>query len=66
MQVVVAGRLGTTFSYQDGKTLWERARHKETFHVVDGAGHYELYDMPEYVTDAMNRLAPFYRKHLNA
>ena len=66
LQVVVAGRLGTTFSYQDGKTLWERARHKETFHVVDGAGHYELYDMPEYVTDAMNRLAPFYRKHLNA
>lgn len=66
LQVIVGGRLGTTFSYQDGKTLWERARHKEAFHIVDGAGHYELYDTPEYVTDAMNRLSSFYRKHLNA
>lgn len=64
VQVVVGGRLGTTFSYQDGKTLWERARHKEDFHVVDGAGHYELYDTPDYVARAMSRLAPFYRKHL--
>lgn len=64
LQVVVGGRLGTTFSYQDGKTLWERARHKEDFYVVEGAGHYELYDTPEYVAQAMSRLAPFYKKHL--
>jgi fermentation-respiration switch protein FrsA (DUF1100 family) len=66
LQVVVGGRLGTTFSYQDGKTLWEQARHKEAFHVIDGAGHYELYDTPEYVTEAMDRLASFYRKYLGA
>lgn len=66
LQVIVGGRLGTTFSYEDGKTLWERARFKEDFCVIEGAGHYELYDTPEYVAQAINKLVPFYRKHMKA
>jgi uncharacterized protein len=58
------GRLGTTFSYQDGKTLWELARNKEDFVVVEGAGHHALYDTPEYVNEAMARLASFYGKRI--
>jgi uncharacterized protein len=64
LQVVVGGRLGTTFSYQDGKTIWELARNKEDFVVVEGAGLYALYDTPEHITEAMTRLAPFYGKHI--
>ena len=64
LQVVVGGRLGTTFSYSDGKTLWERARNKQDFFVVEGAGHYDLYDTPAYVAEAMGRLIPFYWKYL--
>ena len=66
LQVIVGGRLGSTFSYEDGKTLWARARFKEDFCVIDGAGHYELYDTPEYVSQAIDRLVPFYRKHTKA
>lgn len=66
LQVIVGGRLGTTFSYEDGKTLWERARFKENFCVVEGAGHYEMYDTPEYVAQAVDTLVSFYRKHLGS
>ena len=32
--------------------------------VVEGAGHYDMYDRPEYVDPAVERLAAFYREHL--
>lgn len=64
IQVIVGGRLGTTFSFDDGKLLWERARHKEDFCVIEGAGHYDMYDVPQYVDQAVERLSGFYRKHL--
>lgn len=53
MQVIVAGRLGTTFSFGDGKVLQEKARNAEDFFVVEGAGHYEMYDTPGYVDQAV-------------
>ena len=65
VQIVVGGRFGTTFSYEDGKTLFERARNAEDFFVVDGAGHYDMYDKAEYVDQAINRLAQFYLRHLS-
>ena len=64
VQVVVAGRLGTTFSFEDGKTLFGRAPNAEDFFVVEGAGHYEMYDKEPYVGQAVERLAPFFNKHL--
>ena len=36
VQIVVGGRFGTTFSYEDGKMLFERARNAEDFFVVGG------------------------------
>ena len=65
IQVVVGARLGTTFSFEDGKTLFERALTKKDFFVVEGAGHYDLYDKDEYVDQAIERLDCFYRKHLS-
>lgn len=64
LQVIVGGRLGTTFSYEDGLQLWERAANPKDFLVVDGAGHYEMYDEPQYVDQAVERLDLFYTEHL--
>ena len=34
--------------------------------IVEGAGHYEMYDVPDYVDQAVERLADFYHQHLPA
>ena len=65
LQVIVGGRIGTTGSFEDGHQLWERARNKEDLFVVDGAGHYEMYDDPRYVDPAVERLHGFYARHLS-
>ena len=64
LQVIVGGRLGTTFSFEDGKTLFERSTNKEDLLVIDGAGHYDLYDKDDYVDQAVDKLGTFFRKHL--
>lgn len=65
IQVIVGRRLGTTFSFEDGKTLFERAPNKKDMFVVEGAGHYDLYDKDEYVDQAVERLDGFYKEHLS-
>lgn len=64
LQVIVGGRRGSTESYEDGLLLWERARNKEGLIVIDGAGHYDMYDKPTYVDQAVDRLEGFYREYL--
>ena len=65
IQVIVGGRRGATDSFEDGKTLFELAPTTEKdFFVVEGAGHYDMYHKPEYVNQAIDRLASFYSKHL--
>ena len=64
LQVIVGGRLGSTGSFDDGKRLWELASNKKDFFVIEGAGHYELYDTPQYVDQAVDRLGGFYKTHL--
>lgn len=65
LQVIVGGRLGTTFSYADGLALWEKAPNAKDFHVVEGAGHYEMYDEPAYVQEAVEVLDTFYKGTLS-
>jgi fermentation-respiration switch protein FrsA (DUF1100 family) len=60
LQVVLAGRLGNTGSYESGMQLWKLAPNPVDLMVIEEAGHYELYDEPEYVDAAVNRLADFY------
>jgi len=57
VQIIVGGKLGTTFSYEASKSLWERARNRRDFVVIDGADHYDLYDKPQYVDPAVASLA---------
>ena len=64
IQVIVAGRRGTTGSFEAGKALFDSAPTRKGFFVIDGAGHYDLYHVPEYVDQAIARLTPFYDEHL--
>ncbi|MFG1926465.1 alpha/beta hydrolase [Cryptosporangium sp. NPDC048952] len=64
LQVIIAGRKGVTRQYETGMRLWEIAPNPVDLMVVDGAGHYEMYDEPRYVDPAVERLAAFYRDHL--
>lgn len=64
LQVIVGGKLGTTFSHEAGRGLWERAPNRRDFVVIDGADHYDMYDVPEYVDQAVEHLASLYDEHL--
>lgn len=64
LQVIVGGKLGTTFSHEAGKSLWARARKRRDFVVIDGADHYDMYDRPEYVDQAIVHLGALYDAHL--
>lgn len=64
LQVVLAGRIGNTGSYETGQKLWKMAPNPVDLLVIEQAGHYEMYDVPEYVDTAVDRLAGFYTAHL--
>ena len=65
LQVVVGGRRGNTGQYEAGQTLFDLSPSSDKdFFVVDGAGHYEMYYKPDYVNEAVERLASFYERHL--
>ncbi|MGV9391085.1 alpha/beta hydrolase [Streptomyces olivaceus] len=64
LQVVLAGRIGNTGSYDMGMRLWKMAPNPADLMVIDGAGHYEMYDVPEYVDAAVARLVDFYVDNL--
>lgn len=64
LQVILAGRRGDTGSYEAGMKLWEMAPKPVDLMVVDGAGHYEMYDEPQYVDAAVDRLVKFYQNNL--
>lgn len=64
VQVVIAGRKGATGQYEAGEELVRLAPNALPPLIVDGAGHYEMYDEPEYVDQAVARLVAFYGEHL--
>ncbi|CAL9282509.1 alpha/beta hydrolase [Streptomyces sp. R02] len=64
LQVILAGRIGNTGSYDAGMRLWKLAPNPVDLMVIDGAGHYEMYDEPAYVDAAVERLTAFYTNHL--
>jgi fermentation-respiration switch protein FrsA (DUF1100 family) len=67
LQVIVGGKRGNTGQYESGRHLYERSpATQKDFFVVEGAGHYDLYHKPEYVDQAVRRLATFYSTHLGA
>jgi fermentation-respiration switch protein FrsA (DUF1100 family) len=66
LQIIIGGREPGIFgSYRDGYELFDKARsEKKDLFVVAGASHYDLYDKPEHVDQAVEKLEDFYKKHL--
>ena len=67
LQVIVGGRRGNTGQFEAGHELFDLSptSDKDLF-VVEGAGHYDLYYKPEFVDQAVDRLARFYSNYLIA
>ena len=65
LQIVIGSTPGGFGSYRDGFELFDKARStdKDLF-VVPGASHYDLYDKPEAVDQAFEKITPFFQKHL--
>ena len=65
LMVVVGDKPGGFGAYRDGLEIHARAasKVKELF-VVEGASHYDLYDQPGPVGQALVKLVPFFKKNL--
>lgn len=58
IQIVAGSVAGSKWMSDD---LFARAASQDkSFHVVEGANHMELYDIPKYVDEAVSVLAPFF------
>lgn len=64
LQIIVGNRIGEFGSYDEGHRLYDRARGDKHLLVIDGASHYDLYDRPPYVDQAVEQLRIFYQRHL--
>ncbi len=64
LQIIIGSRPGGFGSYKDGHELFERATSPKNLFIVDGASHYDLYDRPEYVDQAVEKLKVFYKANL--
>lgn len=61
--LVIAGSVAGSKWMSDD--LYRRAASRDKhFHVVEGANHMSLYDVPTYVDEAVSQLAPFFRAKL--
>ncbi|SRR6266704_4110381 len=64
LQIVAGSVAGSKWMSDD---LYKRAAStNKKFHVVEGANHMSLYDVPQYVDEAVSVLAPFFRSILQA
>ncbi len=62
LQVVAGSVAGSKWMSDD---LYKRAASKnKNYHVVEGANHMSLYDVPQYVNEAVSTLAPFFKANL--
>jgi len=67
LMVVVGDKVGAFGSYRDGFELLNKAAStKKKIHVVKGASHYDLYDQPFALKEALEQLIPFYKENLLA
>jgi fermentation-respiration switch protein FrsA (DUF1100 family) len=62
LQVVAGSVAGSKWMSDD---LYKLAASKnKNYHVVEGANHMSLYDIPQYVSEAVSTLAPFFKANL--
>lgn len=66
VMVVVGEKVGAFGAYRDGLEIYGRAavsRDRQLVSLADFS-HYELYDKPEAVREAMSKVLPFFAAHL--
>ncbi|MEL5336981.1 alpha/beta hydrolase [Serratia nevei] len=62
MLVIAGAEAGTRWMTEE---IYQRAASQnKTMHIVNGATHIAMYDQPDYVTEAINKLAPFLTENL--
>jgi fermentation-respiration switch protein FrsA (DUF1100 family) len=65
LMVVVGDKVGAFGAYRDGcEIIGRAASKKKELVVVEGWSHYDLYDKPEPVAQALAKLIQFYKEHL--
>ncbi|WP_160710739.1 alpha/beta hydrolase [Chitinophaga solisilvae] len=63
--IIIGNRTGGFGAYRDGYEIYRRAAAtKKELLVIEGFSHYELYDHPEAVKQALNRAIPFFKENL--
>lgn len=64
VQIIVGSVPGAFGSLKDGQDLYARVKGEKDIFVVEGATHYDLYDRPGPMAAAIEKLVPFYKRHL--
>lgn len=65
LQIIVGSKQGSFGSYRDGHELYEKAASgKKNLYILEGVSHYDLYDQPEPVKKAVEKLEIFYKENL--
>lgn len=65
LEVIIGSKQGAFGSNKDGHALYDMAASKQkNLVVMDGASHFDLYDNPKYIDDAVARFVKFYRHNL--
>lgn len=49
------------YAKADGEKLYAEKKGPKAFHVVAKAGHFDLYDLEPYVTEAIDQIRPFFQ-----
>ncbi|WP_336702985.1 alpha/beta hydrolase [Chryseobacterium indologenes] len=63
--VVVGDKPGGFGAYRDGYEITRRAAsEKKELLVIKGFSHYDLYDQPEPVRQALEKVVPFFKENL--
>lgn len=68
VMVVIGQKVGAFGAYRDGMEIYGRATASKDRQLVslEDWSHYDLYDKPEPVGLALEKLVPFFRTHLHA
>ncbi|WP_024553879.1 alpha/beta hydrolase [Franconibacter helveticus 513] len=60
--LLIAGEKAETRKFSE--QAWQNAQQPKELMVIPGASHFDLYDKPQYVKPAVEKLASFYGLHL--
>ena len=52
------------YARADGEKLYADKKGPKAFHLIAKAGHFDLYDLEPYVTEAVERIRPFFQQNL--